>query len=161
MADVWHEYTPLETPTGDVWVNANVPVGDEWFDVHNDFTTKDIAWHIQNGFNEEAAWHIQNQFVEEIAWNIFERIIKYIALFRLQPLKSTYKLNALTSSFSINELQSAFTLLEDLISTYNLEVPLISAFTATQLNQAFDIDTEVHTAKSIQKNESGTMSPYE
>jgi len=62
----------------------------------------------------------------------------------------------------MNKLTDNYEILEDLITTFNMDKSLITSFDVDPvLPQTFEVDEEVHTDKKIQPAPSGEVRPYE
>lgn len=78
MADSWFEYGPSDYQVADIWANANVPVGDEWFG---------ILGIVQTIFDYIALFRLQ----------------PLTASFKLQALTSQFDIGKLQAAFALLE----------------------------------------------------------
>lgn len=112
--DIWVNYLPNETPDTDTVRCANFerlgPTGDMFHEIF----VENWQW---------IAWNIYQEFAQDIAWNIFALLIRWIAIYKLSALDSTFRLKALTSEFKLPPLTTTFDLSTDTIVGNELRDP--------------------------------------
>jgi hypothetical protein len=136
----------------------NVPGGDAWYDVVNDWS-RDTSWDILNDFDQDFSWDIINTFTQAIAWdilnewsqnsswNIFAATAPYIQNFLISYIKRNFDVQILNLNHKICPVTTNF-VLQGKIDTSHAVTPI---FVGTNHNIEY-ITTSFSMKEKLQTN---------